>query len=68
MFPAIGSTISAAIWPRFASKTRRTESRSLYAATSVSADAARVTPGLVGVPSVSASDPALTRNASACPW
>ena len=52
MFPAIGSTITAAIPRACARHNRFTESMSLYWAISVSAAVARVTPGLVGIPSV----------------
>ena len=59
MLPAIGSTKIAATCPPALSRTWRTDSRSLYRATSVSAAAAAGTPGLVGTPSVMAPDPAL---------
>ena len=67
MLPAIGSTMTAAIRSVLAAKSAWTDARSLYDATSVSADAPRVTPGLSGVPKVSAPEPACTRNASAWP-
>ena len=68
MFPATGSTITAAISsPRFA-KARSTAARSLYGATSVSATAPRVTPADDDAPIVSTPEPLLTSIASEWPW
>jgi hypothetical protein len=68
MLAAIGSTMTAATSPRAASKQRSTLSRSLKVAESVSRAVPAVTPGLSGMPSVAAPDPALIRKASPCPW
>jgi len=67
MLPAIGSTMIAAMELPCSRMRASTDARSLYRAIRVSAATAGATPGLVGTPSVSAPDPALTRNASACP-
>ena len=68
MFPATGSTMIAATRPALASSTASVAARSLYGATSVSAVAPGVTPGLSGRPNVATPEPAFTRSASACPW
>ena len=61
MFPATGSTITAA-----------TESSSsgtaLYGATVVSAATAAGTPGVDGIPSVSTPEPASASSESTWPW
>jgi hypothetical protein len=67
MFPAIGSTMTAAILSALASHSASRNRRSLYGASSVSAATAAGTPGLVGTPSVIAPDPAFTRKPSAWP-
>ena len=68
MFPATGSTITAAILPRCRSKISSTASRSLYAHESVSAVTAAGTPGESGRPRVAAPEPACTSSMSAWPW
>jgi hypothetical protein len=62
ILPAIGSTMTAAIWSGNPSHSRSTDGRSLKVASRVSAAAARVTPGLVGTPRVVRPEPAWTRN------
>ena len=68
MFPATGSTNTAAIESGFAAKRSRTLSRSLYSATRVIAARAAGTPGESGAPKVRAPLPALTRKESPWPW
>ncbi len=66
MFPATGSTITAAI--SCSAKRASTEPRSLSSAVRVSATAPGVTPGESGSPRVATPDPACTSRKSACPW
>ena len=68
MLPGIGSTMSAAISSRFASKAARIASRSLNGTTSVSATAAGGTPAEPGMPSVTTPEPAVASSMSAWPW
>ncbi len=68
MFPGIGSTITAAIPPRFRSMRRLTEAASLNVAVRVCFAVSRGTPGESGCPKVSAPEPALTSIGSAWPW
>ncbi len=68
MFPAIGSTITAAILSGFSSNNFITESMLLYSALSVFSAVDFSTPGLSGNPKVAAPDPAFIRKLSACPW
>jgi hypothetical protein len=68
MFPGIGSTITAAICPRFLSKSCRTEAASLKVAVRVCFAVSAGTPGESGCPNVSAPEPALTSIGSAWPW
>ena len=60
MFPTIGSTITAAIWPGCVSNALRMASRSLNGTTIVSATEPAVTPAEPGMPSVTAPEPAAT--------
>ena len=57
MFPATGSTITAAT--RFSERSAETDSRSLYRAMRVSETVPGGTPGLDGSPKVAMPDPAL---------
>mmetsp|Transcript_2107 Transcript_2107/g.3451 ORF Transcript_2107/g.3451 Transcript_2107/m.3451 type:complete len:241 (+) Transcript_2107:416-1138(+) len=63
--PTTPSRITPATAPSFASKRALTDSRSLYVATNVVAEAPLVTPGESGKPSVATPLPAATRNESA---
>ena len=69
MFPGIGSTITAAIWSRFASASNAASmaSRSLNGTTRVSATHPGVTPADPGIPSVRAPEPAAASRVSAWP-
>ena len=67
MFPATGSTITAAISPPRSRKIARTASRSLYATVSVSAASAAGTPALSGIENVAPPEPARTSRLSAWP-
>ncbi len=58
MLPATGSSRTAAIWPGYRAKASATASASLNGQRIVSAVAPAVTPGLFGVPSVVAAEPA----------
>ena len=68
MLAATGSTMTAAIFPLRALSRRRTAARSLYGRLSVCFARSAGTPGLSGMPSVSAPEPALTSIWSAWPW
>ncbi len=68
MFPAIGSTIIAAISSLFCSNKAFTSSKLLYSANNVSFAVPCVTPGEFGFPKVAAPEPALIKNESECPW
>ena len=65
MFPATGSTITAAISLPRASKIARTAPTSLNGTVSVSAASAAGTPRLSGIPKVAPPEPALTSRLSA---
>ena len=67
MLPATGSIIIAAISPSLAEKISCTLSKSLNGANKVSLAVPFVTPGLLGVPKVTAPLPASIKNGSACP-
>ena len=67
MLPATGSTRTAAIWPGWCWKTSATAEASLNGQRIVSCVAPGVTPGLFGVPSVVAAEPAWTSRASTWP-
>ena len=67
MLPAIGSSKTAAIWPGNRSRMSATACASLNGQRIVSCAAPSVTPGLFGVPSVVAAEPACTSRASTCP-
>ena len=67
MLPAIGSSRTAATWPGNRSRTSATALASLNGQRIVSCAAPAVTPGLLGVPSVVAAEPAWTSRASMCP-
>ena len=58
MLPAIGSSNTAATWPGNRARTSATASTSLNGQRIVSCTAPAVTPGLFGVPSVVAAEPA----------
>ena len=68
MFPAIGSTITAAIRSPNRANASRTPTASLKSRVSVCSASAAGTPGEVGTPKVSAPEPAFTSSESACPW
>ena len=65
MFPATGSTSTAATSPGRASRMRATAPRSLNGTATVSAASAAGTPWLSGTPKVAPPEPALTRRLSA---
>ncbi len=67
MFPATGSTKTAATLSRAAWKQASTLARSLNSAINVSRAVPSVTPGLSGRPSVAGPEPALMRKESPCP-
>ena len=68
IFPAIGSTITAAISLLFSLNSCSTELRLLKFAIRVSFAIFLVTPGLSGRPNVTAPEPALIKKLSPCPW
>ena len=68
MLPAIGSSRTAATWPGNRFRMSATAPASLNGQRSVSCAAPSVTPGLLGVPSVVAAEPAWTSRASTWPW
>ena len=68
MFPAIGSTITAAIRSPSLANASRTPSASLKPRVRVCSASPAGTPGEVGTPKVRAPEPALTSSESACPW
>ena len=67
MFPATGSIITAASSPAFALKSSSTLFKSLYRASKVSFAVPWVTPGLFGLPKVTAPLPASIKKESECP-
>ena len=68
MFPATGSTSTAATSEPRSANSASTAARSLNGATRVSATVAAVTPGESGSPSVATPEPAEARSGSAWPW
>ena len=67
MFPATGSTMTAATCFGQRSIANSTSRSALNRATSVSSVVAGVIPGVPGMPSVATPEPASTSSASACP-
>ena len=68
IFPAIGSTITAAISsPNFVKAFLSSEAL-LYSSVIVNLESSSGIPGESGTPSVAAPDPAFTNKESTCPW
>ena len=68
MFPATGSTITAAVFVACSAKYAAKASTELYGSTAVSDVNASGTPGDPGIPRVATPLPALARRWSAWPW